>query len=219
VSARKRKRDANADIPTDRAIDAAFGKDGEDLIDSTLGAPLGDSQKGMEIAVEAIEKTPDLSARIEELTDRNLRLQAEMENVRRRADRDIIEERRYAAMPLVRDLLHVVDSIQRAIHASEKAADAENLLTGFRLVAQQLQTTLANHHCIPIEAYGVPFDPSFHEAIQQMPSDDQPAGNVMLVTQVGYMLHDRVVRPSQVIISTGSSKSLDAQPEVPRDSK
>jgi len=158
-------------------------------------------------AHEANADLADLDTQVAELNDRNLRLQAEMENLRQRTAREIRDERRYAAMPLVRDILDVVDNVDRAIQAAEQTADAESVLEGLRLVAQQLQGTLAKHNCKSIDAIGEPFDPNLHEAIQQMPSEEQPAGNVSLVTQVGYQLHDRVVRPSQVIISTGAAEA------------
>jgi molecular chaperone GrpE len=66
-----------------------------------------------------------------------------------------------------------------------------------------LHTILSRNECVPIEAENAPFDPNFHQAILQQPSSDVPAGNVMMVTQPGYMLHDRVVRPAQVIVSSG----------------
>ena len=102
-----------------------------------------------------------------------------------------------------RDLLPVVDNIDRAIEAAEKAGEAENLLAGFRLVKQQLHTLLSRNQCEPIAAEGQVFDPNFHQAILQQPSADVPAGNVMMVTQPGYKMHDRVVRPAQVIVSSG----------------
>lgn len=146
----------------------------------------------------------DLAAELAAANDRILRLQAEMQNLRNRTAREISEERRYAALPIVRELLPVIDNIDRAIGAAERAGEAENLLEGFRLVRQQLATILTQHHCEPIEADGQPFDPDFHEAISQQPSDDHPAGHVMLVTQEGYKLHDRVVRPAQVVVSSGA---------------
>ena len=106
-------------------------------------------------------------------------------------------------MPLLRDLLPVMDNITRAIESAENAESAEGLLEGFRLVEQQLLTVLSQHHCTEIEGVGEPFDPNHHEAILQQPSDDYPPQTVALVTQKGYRLHDRVVRASQVIISTG----------------
>jgi molecular chaperone GrpE len=149
------------------------------------------------------EGAPDVAAELAAANDRLLRLQAEMQNLRNRTSREIADERRYAALPFVRELLPVVDNIDRAIEAAEKAGEADNLLEGFRLVRQQLETILAQHHCEPIEAAGQPFDPDFHAAILQQPSAEVPAGHVMMVTQQGFKLHDRVVRPAQVIVSSG----------------
>jgi len=138
--------------------------------------------------------------------DRVLRLQAEMENLRNRTAREIAETLRYAALPVVREILPVLDNINRAIDAAEQAGASNSLLEGFKLVRQQLLAVLEQHQCLPIEAVGQPFDPQIHESILQQPSDEQPANHVLLETQVGYLLHDRVVRPSQVIISTGPAE-------------
>lgn len=135
--------------------------------------------------------------------DRYLRLQAEMQNLRNRTSREIADERRYAALPVLRDLLPVLDNIGRAIEAAEKAGEAENLLAGFRLVRQQLETILSRHEAERISPEGELFDPNFHQAILQQPSADVPANHVIMVTQLGYKLHDRVVRPAQVIVSSG----------------
>jgi molecular chaperone GrpE len=149
----------------------------------------------------------DAAAELAAANDRLLRLQAEMQNLRNRTSREIADERRYAALPILRDLLPVLDNIQRAIEAAEKAGEAENLLEGFRLVRQQLVTILANHGAEPIEALGQPFDPNFHQAILHQPSNDAPADTVTMVTQQGYKLHDRVVRPAHVIVSSGPARS------------
>jgi molecular chaperone GrpE len=153
---------------------------------------------------ESQSNADQLSAELAAANDRALRLQAEMQNLRNRTSREIADERRYAALPVLRDLLPVIDNIDRAIEAAEKAGEAENLLEGFGLVRQQLMTTLSRHQCEPIHAEGEPFDPHFHEAILQQPSADVPAGHVMMVTQSGYKLHERVVRPAQVIVSSGT---------------
>jgi molecular chaperone GrpE len=145
----------------------------------------------------------DSSAELATANDRLLRLQAEMQNLRNRTSREIADERRYAALPILRDLLPVVDNIDRAIEAAEKAGEAENLLAGFRLVRQQLVTILSQNRAEPIEALNQPFDPNLHQAILQQPSAEIPAGHITMVTQQGYKLHDRVVRPSQVIVSSG----------------
>ena len=140
--------------------------------------------------------------------DRVMRLQAEMENLRSRTAREILDERRYGAMALLRDLLPASDNIDRAIEAAEQNEESASLLEGFKLVKQQLLTIFEQHQCKPIEALGQPFDPQIHEAILQQPSDEQPANHVMMVTQIGYQLHDRVVRPSQVIVSTGPAQEV-----------
>jgi molecular chaperone GrpE len=132
-----------------------------------------------------------------------LRAQAELENYRKRADRQIEEERRYANLPLVRDLLPALDDLHRAIEAAEKSANGTGLLDGVRIVAEKLEAALKKHHCVRIEALGGPFDPHCHDAIAQQPSAEHPAQTVMAVAQHGFMLHDRVVRPSQVIVSGG----------------
>ena len=157
--------------------------------------------------IEEVDPIERLEAELAQSADRVLRLQAEMENLRNRTSREINDVRRYASMPLLRDLLPVVDNIERAIRAAENTNDAESLVEGFRMVAGQLDSVLSGHNCTLIEALGQPFDPNLHEAISQQPSDEHPAGTVILVTQTGYQLHDRVVRPSQVIISTEPSEA------------
>ncbi len=141
-----------------------------------------------------------------ELLDANnraLRAQADLENYRKRVQREQQQESRYALMPLLRDLLPVLDNIQRAIEAAEKNERTEPLLEGFKLVAQQLQSILLQHDCQPIVAMGETFDPNLHEAVSQTTSDEFEVGKIVMEVAVGYQLHDRVVRPSQVIVSTG----------------
>jgi len=160
----------------------------------------------------ALDESPDatqqaLQEELEEAKGRVLRAQAELENYRKRAAREMEDQRRYANMPLIRDLLPVWDDMGRAIEAAEKADDVDSLLEGFKMVIRQLEDVLARHHCRRIEALGEPFNPHLHEAISQQPSAEQPPGTVVHVAQTGFQLHDRVVRPSKVIVST-------AQPET-----
>lgn len=151
---------------------------------------------------DAVPESPDqLQEELAQTKDKLLRLQAEMENLRRRTRKEIDDERKYANLSLMRDLLPVLDNVGRALDAAEKSQEVESLLAGMKLIAQQLSGALAQHHCHVIEAEGQPFDPSVHEAILQQPSADHPPGTVTMVTQTGYQLHDRVIRPSQVIVS------------------
>ena len=138
--------------------------------------------------------------------DRALRAAAELENVRRRSREQLNNELQYAVLPLIQSLLPVFDNIDRAIEAGSESAEGESLLEGFKIVASQMQGVLAQFDCTVIEALGQPFDPNWHEAILQQPSDEYGNGIVMLVTETGYKLHDRVVRPSKVIVSTGNAQ-------------
>jgi molecular chaperone GrpE len=144
----------------------------------------------------------ELRDELEEVRDRSLRAQAELENYRKRVTRQMEEERRYANLSLLGDLLPVWDNTVRAIEAAAKTPDVATLLEGFKMVAGQLERVLATHHCKRIEALHQPFDPHRHQAISQQPSADYPPNTVILVAQEGFLFHERVVRPSQVIVSS-----------------
>lgn len=157
-----------------------------------------------------------LQAELQEARDRALRSSAELENFRRRAYRQMEEERRYANLDLLRDVLPVWDNMGRAVEAAEKAGETDVLLEGFKMVCTQLECVFERYDCVRIDALGEPFDPHLHEAISQLPSADHPAGTVLHVTQVGFRLHDRVVRPCQVVVSAappGSSERSQASGE------
>jgi molecular chaperone GrpE len=162
-----------------------------------------------------------LQAELAAANDRVLRAHAELENFRKRVYRQMDEERKYAALPLLRDLLPVVDNLDRAIGVG--TSNGPGLLEGVKMVAQQLHSALERHHCQRLAAEGAVFDPHVHEALAQHPSDKHPAGTVMAVTQVGYLLHGRVVRPAQVLVSAGPATTAApvtesaAQPPIPPD--
>jgi molecular chaperone GrpE len=156
------------------------------------------------------ESEPDkLRAELEAAKDRLLRSQAELENYRKRVARQTQEHCRYANMTLIRDLLPVWDNIGRAIEAAEKTHDTGSLLEGFQMVSGQLESVLEHHHCKKIEALHEPFNPNLHEAISQQPSREYPANTVLCVARTGFRLHDRVVRPSQVIVSAALPETVD----------
>ncbi|MCA9075943.1 MAG: nucleotide exchange factor GrpE [Planctomycetaceae bacterium] len=133
--------------------------------------------------------------------DQALRAQAELENYRKRTNRERDEERRYAALPIIRDLLPSLDNLQRAIDAASHTDDLSAMLQGVEMVSAQMLEILARHGATPISSVGEAFDPNKHEAIQQMPSADHPPMTVIDEVERGYTLNDRVVRPSKVIVS------------------
>lgn len=166
-------------------------------------AQFAGSPSGIDAKLVALEA--DLAA----ANDRVVRAQAELENFRKRVYREMEEERKYASLPLLRSLLPVMDNLDRAIESAEKNHDVQGLLEGVRLVAKQFRSVLQQHHCTMIEAKGTLFDPHLHEAIAQLPSQDVPAGTVIDATLPGYVLHDRVVRAPQVLVSAGAELTAE----------
>jgi molecular chaperone GrpE len=154
----------------------------------------------------AADELQRLSDESKQANDRALRAHAELENFRRRMRREMDEERRYAALPLISNLLAVVDNLDRAIAAAENNEGASGLLQGVKMVQSQFLSILEQHHCRRIGEVGEVFDPNLHQAIAQESSDQIPNGHVTRVAQSGYRLHDRVVRPAQVLVSTGPPK-------------
>ena len=154
-----------------------------------------------------------LRKKLDEANDKVLRTFAELDNYRKRSARTLQEELKYANVPLIRDMLPVMDNLLRAIEAAQKQAESGELteqgralLDGVKMVVEQFNSVLGKHNCTPIEAVNQPFDPNFHQAITQMPSADVEPNTVIMETQKGYVLFDRVVRPSQVIVSCEPSK-------------
>jgi len=143
---------------------------------------------------------------LDEANERVLRAQAELENYRKRVRREMEQERLFAASPVITDLLEVGDNMQLALQAGA-AGGSEGLLQGVQMVAGQLASVLEKHGCQRIAAVGCEFDPNLHEAVSQEPSDEHPEGTVSRETRTGYTLHGRVLRPSQVFVSTGPASS------------
>ena len=157
-------------------------------------------------AEDANQEAQRLADDLSQVKDRLLRSQAELENYRKRVRRETEDQQRYANFSLMRDLLPVVDNVQRAIDAADESSSAAALIEGFRMVAQQIADLMARYQVRRIEAQGQPFDPNFHEAIQTQARDDVAEQTVLHVAQEGYTYHDRVLRPAQVIVSTAQKK-------------
>ncbi len=165
-------------------------------------------ETGADEAMDQVAETRDeemdrLRRTAAEADKRVLMAQAEAENFRKRMRRDFEDQLKYAALPMVTDILLVRDNLIRALEAAENSADSSGLKDGVAMVAKQLDDTLTKYAVHEIPAEGELFDPNFHEAISQMPSDTNPAGTVAHVALTGFQMHERVVRPSQVIVSTG----------------
>jgi len=171
--------------------------------------------------VDGTEENPSLKEQLEaaiaerdENRNRWLRTEAELDNFRKRVQRETEELRRYQALNLARDLLPGLDNLQRALQAAESSQNVEDISKGVTMVAKQFEDILSQHSVQPIAAVGEPFDPNRHEALQQVPSAEHPPMTVVQELEKGYTLHDRVVRPSKVIVSSGPPETVaqDAQP-------
>jgi molecular chaperone GrpE len=132
------------------------------------------------------------------------RTRAEFDNYQKRNRQERDQERKYAYTPLVRDLLPVIDNLQRALDAARKSGDAGPLAQGVAMVESQFLELLKRNGIVSIEAEGKPFDPNLHQAVMQKPSDELEPNSVIQVLEHGFMNHDRVLRPSKVVVSTKS---------------
>ncbi|MEL7499598.1 MAG: nucleotide exchange factor GrpE [Planctomycetota bacterium] len=156
---------------------------------------------------ETMDPIADLKQQLADAEKRVLMAHADMENYRKRARRDMQDQVRYASLPLMSELLESVDNLARALESYQQEANGDALAEGVKMVADQISRTLENHGCKKIEAVGEAFDPNLHQAMQTQPSDDYPANTVMMDLRSGFQLYERVIRPSQVFVSTGSTDS------------
>lgn len=157
----------------------------------------------------------------EELKDRALRLAAEMENLRRRTQRDVQDARSYAVTNFARDMLTVSDNLRRAIDAlpADTRANADAtlnaLVEGVEITERSMLSTLERHGVKRLSPEGERFDPNFHQAMFEVPNADIPANTVVQVVQPGYSIGDRVLRPAMVGVSTGGPKHAPANDSKP----
>jgi molecular chaperone GrpE len=160
----------------------------------------------------------ELAQKNAELNDRLLRLAAEMENQRKRSEREIADTRAYAIAGFARDMLTATDSLSRALlmlpaEARDSADGAlKSLIDGIELTEREMQRLLAKHGVKPIEAEGEKFDPHKHQAMFEVPDPSRPEGTIVQVVQTGYSIGERVLRPAMVGIAKGGPKAGPAEP-------
>ena len=151
----------------------------------------------------ADEELDRLRKELATANDRLVRHQADYENFRKRMMRERQEQQQYGGQNLVKDLVSVVDNLDRAVdHAQQsEGGDLKSLLQGVELVQREFLAVLAKHNIHEIEADGKPFDPNVHEAMAQAPSASVPPNTVVSVFQKGYQLHDRLIRPARLVVA------------------
>jgi molecular chaperone GrpE len=172
-------------------------------------------------AAEGADPAAALVAEVAALQDRHLRLLAEMENLRRRTEREVADARLYGITQFARDVVTVADNMQRALAAldnelREKAdAGIKALLDGVELTERELLKALEKHGVSKIEPQGQKFDPHRHQAMFEVPDPSVPAGTVVQVVQAGYLIGERVLRPALVGVAKGGAKVQAGDADAP----
>ena len=173
------------------------------------------SAEGTEITAE--QEMVRMQRELEEANDMMLRLAAELDNYKKRVAKERESLIRYAVQGIVQELLPILDNFERAIGSANESKSFDSFLEGVRMIFEQMYDTLERKGVSRIDAVGKTFDPTVHEAVMQVTSEEHPENVVVEEFQKGYMLHDRVIRPSMVAVSTrsalGSSSARNSDEE------
>lgn len=166
-------------------------------------------------AEAVVDPVEALTAENADLRDKLLRTVAEMENLRKRTQREIEDTRSYAISGFARDMLTATDSLSRALTVlpaeTRESADGtlKSLIEGIEMTEREMQRLLAKHGVKPIEAEGQKFDPHRHQAMFEVPDPTRPEGTVVQVVQAGFAIGDRVLRPAMVGVAKGAPAAAD----------
>jgi molecular chaperone GrpE len=156
-----------------------------------------------------------------ELKDKVLRTLAEMENLRRRTEREVADARAYGIAGFARDVLGIADNMQRALDAARQELSGstdpgvKTLLEGVELTERELLKALERNGVKRFDPQGEKFDPNLHQAMYEVPDESVPSGMVMQVIQPGYMIGERILRPALVAVSKGGGKPVSVESDQP----
>ncbi len=168
---------------------------------------------------EANEEENNLEGEIETLKEEKIRLLAEMENLRKRFEREKVETIKFGSINLARDILSPGDNLERALDAlpedENHSESIKNLIDGLKMVLKEYKNTLEKHGVKKIETLNQKFDHNFHQAMMEVENNDVEEGTVVQEVQSGYTMHDRLLRAAMV----GVSKKPVAQTEEPKEEK
>ena len=181
------------------------GDNGEaklDEVNAEIEAELMDEMDAEAAGQEQQSETQQLRADVATANDQVLRVQAEMQNVRRRAERDVENAHKYALDKFAADLLPVVDNLERALAAIDSADEGQKAVAeGLELTLKSFMEVLVRYKIEAIDPAGQPFDAELHQAVSMVPNPDLEHNTVMDVFQKGYTLNGRLVRPAMVVVS------------------
>jgi len=169
-------------------------------------------------AVADSDPAAELAEENADLKDRLLRLVAEMENLRKRTEKEKHDASRYAIKSFAEDILSVADNLGRALAGfgdeARKQADevVTNMIAGVEMTERELLNVLGRHQITRLEPMGEKFDPNYHQAMFEVENPDVPSGTVVEVVQAGYTIGDRSLRPAMVGVSKGGAKAAAQEP-------
>lgn len=158
---------------------------------------------------ELLEKLKEVEQLSQENYDLYMRAYAEMENIKKRGVKEREDLAKFANESLIREILPVIDSLEKALIHARDGTNPSGLAEGIEMILKGLMNTLEKAGLKEVEAMGKPFDPHFHEAISQQPDDTVPPKHVIMEMQKGYLLNGRLMRPSVVVISQGNGAKND----------
>jgi molecular chaperone GrpE len=173
-----------------------------DEVNAEIEAELMDNMDAEAAEQEQQSETEQLKAQLATANDQVLRVQAEMQNVRRRAERDVESAHKFALDKFAADLLPVVDNLERALVSIDSADEGQKAVAeGLELTLKSFMELLARHKIEAVDPAGQPFDAELHQAVSMVPNPDLEHNTVMDVFQKGYTLNGRLVRPAMVVVS------------------
>jgi molecular chaperone GrpE len=164
--------------------------------------------EGAEILeAEPIDPLEEAQSEARKFKDQWMRTAADFDNYRKRSRREVEDARKSGREDLLRELLPVFDNLERALTSAQRASDIKGVAEGLSMVMKQFEGTLGRVGITKVPAVGHPFDPSIHEAIQQVETDDHPAGQVVSEVQPGYMQGEKLVRAAMVVVAKPKTSS------------
>lgn len=202
----KKKAAANDDVAAAETPEAAAQAEADAVEAEAEAAAAEDVEAAEAEAAEDVEAAaPSPEEEITALKDQLLRAMAEIENTRRRAQRELDDVRKYAVAEFARDLLALADNLERALTSAkasdDEAGDRSALVEGIELTERQFRQILEAHGIQPIEAEGQKLDPNLHQAMMQIDDAEVEPGTIVQVVQIGYTIHDRLLRPAMVAVA------------------
>jgi molecular chaperone GrpE len=175
--------------------------------------PEAKDPKASDTGTEKKDEIQELKDRVAAEKDRALRLSAEFENYKKRTQREINDFKKFANESIFRQLLSVVDNLERAIKAAEENSEESALFEGVKLTHKEMIKLFETFNVKPVKAEKEPFDPNFHQAVTQEENDEFPDNTITTVLQKGYLLQDRLIRPAMVVVSKKANKETQENTE------